>query len=135
MTLGGLNRSDGLNEESLGSHLRSARRAAGLTLRAVEEATQKAVTNGYLSQIENGTTTRPSPNVLFHLAEVYKLDYGDLLARAGHRVPHNQAPTAGAVAGLPLRALEGLTEEEQGKLLEYIAFLRSTRSSGGGTLR
>ncbi len=125
-------RHEGANEETLGSYLRSTRRAAGLTLRGVEVATDKAVTNGYLSQIENGMATRPSPNVLFHLAEVYKLDYSDLLVRGGHRVPGDQAPTGGTVAGLPLRALEGLTDEEQAKLLEYIAFLRSTRPSGGG---
>lgn len=116
--------------ESLGTYLRQTRRALGLSLRGVEAATEKAVTNGYLSQIEGGTVTRPSPNVLYHLAQVYKIDYGDLLVRAGHRVPRadGRRDRGGVVAGIPLRALEELTADEREELVSYIAFLRQKRA-------
>lgn len=120
-------------KQPLGSYLKAARQGLGLSLRAVEDRTHKAVTNGYLSQIESGTTTKPSPNVLYHLAEAYGLDYGDLLVRAGHRIP-NSAETAqkGIVAGFPMDAIGDLTEAERSDLLSYIAYIRSKRSSSEG---
>jgi transcriptional regulator with XRE-family HTH domain len=114
---------------SLGTYLRDIRKALGLSLRDVESATDKSVSNGYLSQIESGDVERPSPNVLFHLASVYGVDYGDLLGRAGHRVPastqSNIAPQT--VAGVPLRALEELDEQDQQLLRDYLAFLQSRK--------
>lgn len=116
--------------QSLGTYLKTARAALGLSLRAVEERTGKAVTNGYLSQIESGAIAQPSPNVLWNLAEVYQLDYGDLLGRAGHRVPQgSDRAQRGIVAGFPMHALEELTEEERTELLNYIGYLRSKRPS------
>lgn len=114
----------------LGSYLRATRQSLGLSLRAVEERTDKAVTNGYLSQIESGAVAKPSPNILWALAEAYGLDYGDLLERAGHRVPHSdETAQRGILAGFPLDAVAELTEAERTDLLQYIAFLRSRRSS------
>jgi transcriptional regulator with XRE-family HTH domain len=116
--------------QPLGAYLRAARQGIGLTLRAVEEKTNKAVTNGYLSQIESGAATKPSPNVLWALSEAYGIDYGDLLVRAGHRVPHSEETAQrGIVAGFPLDAVAELTEAERADLLQYIAFLRSRRPS------
>jgi hypothetical protein len=66
------------------------------------------------------------------LAEAYGVDYADLLARAGHRVPTDRGTGGGTVAGLPLRALEDLTEQEKAQLLQYVAFLRSQRPAPGG---
>lgn len=125
-----LDSSRAASSQSLGAYLKSARSALGVSLRAVEERTGKAVTNGYLSQIESGTVTQPSPNMLYHLAQVYDLDYGDLLVRAGHRIPHSDdTAQRGILAGFPMNALEELTESERRELLEYIAFLRSRRAS------
>lgn len=119
-------RTDGPSE--LGNYLRHVRNALGLTLRGVEAATNKAVTNGYLSQIESGSIQRPSPRVLHHLATVYGIDYGELLERAGHRVP---APAGAArsdsLNGFPLRALEDLNPEETTALLTYLDFIKSKR--------
>lgn len=116
---------------ALGDHLKDARLAMHLTLRDVEAKTDKAVTNGYLSQIENNAIKSPSPNVLYHLAEIFGLDYRDLLERAGHRTPA-PARRKGDVderllAGLPLRALEELNDEERRELTEYVAFMRQRR--------
>ena len=116
-------------KETLGAYLKAARNAVGLTLRTVEARTENRVTNGYLSQIENNTARNPSPHVLWELSEVYGIDYTDLLVRAGHRVPHREAPQAQAmVGGVPLRALEDLDDAEQKQLLQYLAFLKSQRA-------
>jgi transcriptional regulator with XRE-family HTH domain len=116
---------------ALGDHLKDARRATHLTLRDVEAKTNRAVTNGYLSQIENNAIKSPSPNVLYHLAAIYGLDYSDLLERAGHRTPTPTRRAGGAderlLAGLPLRALEELNDEERRELTEYVAFMRQRR--------
>ena len=68
-------------ESTLGEHLARLRTASGLTLRQVEEATQKEVSNAYLSQLEKGKITKPSPNVLHALADAYKTSYEDLMER------------------------------------------------------
>ena len=46
----------------LGSLLADLRQAKGLSLREVEEATGRAVSNAYLSQLENGKIQKPSPS-------------------------------------------------------------------------
>lgn len=126
MTDTSLTPSDG---PTLGEYLKKARKASGLTLRAVENLTGNAVTNGYLSQIEGNTIQRPSPNMLFHLANAYELDYGDLLIRAGHRVPSDaDAQREPVLNGIPLRALEDLTTSERDELLSYITYLRTKRA-------
>jgi transcriptional regulator with XRE-family HTH domain len=112
----------------LGDYLKASRRATGLSLRGVEAKTE--ITNGYLSQIESNNVDRPSPNVLYKLAEVYGIDYSDLLVRAGHRVPRTDSDERPEVlAGIPLRALEDLTPEEQAELRNYLAYIRQKRGS------
>jgi transcriptional regulator with XRE-family HTH domain len=123
--------------QSLGDHLRQARLALGLTLREVEARTNRSVTNGYLSQIEKGSVRQPSPNVLYNLAEVYGLDYRDLLVRGGHHVPAEQGRGAGGASdgerlhGIPLRAIQELSASEREELTEYITFLRQRRERRG----
>jgi transcriptional regulator with XRE-family HTH domain len=60
--------------------LRTARR---LSLRQVEVGSDRAVSNAYLSQLENGKIRRPSPNVLHRLAEIYAVPYRALMEKAG----------------------------------------------------
>lgn len=116
--------------QTVGEYLKLARNAANLTLREVEIKTNKAVTNGSLSQIENGHTKRPTPNVLYHLSNLYGLDYADLLRRAGHHTPTEK--TSGSVAmNVPLRAIEELDDDERQELMEYIAFLHQRRKARG----
>ena len=71
-------------DDSFGAHLTRLREAAGLSLRQVEEATEKEVSNAYLSQLENNKIAKPSPNVLHTLARVYNTSYEDLMKRAGY---------------------------------------------------
>ncbi len=106
--------------------MKASRKATGLSLRGVEARTQ--ITNGYLSQIESNTVGRQSPNVLFKLSEVYGIDYGDLMRRAGHHVPRSTpVDKPSALAGIPLRALEELTEDEAAELRNYLAFIQQKR--------
>jgi HTH-type transcriptional regulator, competence development regulator len=112
----------------LGAYLKNLRDAAGLTLRDVEDKTGGVVKNGYLSQIENGAINRPSPGILYELAQVYGVSYRILLARAGHRVPEDEvAPDQRAIADLPLRAFAELDAEDRQALVEYAAFLRQRK--------
>lgn len=115
-------------QEKLGDYLKKSRGLTGLSLRKVEAQTQ--ISNGYLSQIEGNTVDRPSPNVLFKLSEVYGIDYSDLLKRAGHHVPSTDGGSRpGTLAGIPLRALEELTETEAAELRNYLAFIRQKRGA------
>jgi HTH-type transcriptional regulator, competence development regulator len=111
-----------------GTYLKGLREAAGLTLREVEERTGGVVKNGYLSQIEKGLINRPSPGILFELAQVFGVSYRLLLIYAGHRVPEEQvAPDQRAVADLPLSSFAELDAEDRQALIEYAAFLRQRK--------
>ena len=112
----------------LGGLLADLRAAKGLSLRQVEEATDKAVSNAYLSQLEKGKIRRPSPTVLHSLAAVYAVPYEALMERAGYLLP-----SKGSAAGRPRRlaafAIDDLTAEEEEQLLKYLAFVRSRNPS------
>ena len=122
----------------LGMYLANVRSVKKLTLREVEEATDRKVSNAYLSQLETGKITRPSPNVLHALARVYGVPYETLMKKAGYISPASTEPSsvlrsAGSSRSKPASALESenLTSEEEEKLLEYLAFLRSRRNAKG----
>jgi len=113
-----------LRAKRLGEHLRQLREGLGFTLRDVERATDKVVSNAYLSQMENGHIQRPSPNALHALATVYQVLYSDLMERAGYISPtprqsdhekHGQAATF---------AIDNLTREEETELRSYLSFVR-----------
>jgi transcriptional regulator with XRE-family HTH domain len=120
---------EAMDRKDFGAYLRNARNAAGLTLREVEGKTKRVVRNGYLSQIETGGITRPSPRILYELAQVYGISYRELLIRAGHRVPDEDvAAEHRVIPDLPLSAFEGLDAEDRAALIEYAAFLRQRKS-------
>jgi transcriptional regulator with XRE-family HTH domain len=50
--------------DSLGLYLKGARLKRNMTLRDVEAATGKEVSNAYLSQLESGKITKPSVHAL-----------------------------------------------------------------------
>ncbi|MEJ2337238.1 MAG: helix-turn-helix transcriptional regulator [Gemmatimonadales bacterium] len=111
----------------LSALLADLRRAKGLSLREVEEATDKAVSNAYLSQLENGKIKKPSPNVLHSLAEVYAVPYEALMEKAGYLLPSENG--GGRRKRLAAFAIDDLTAEEEEELLKYLAFLRSRTPS------
>jgi transcriptional regulator with XRE-family HTH domain len=111
----------------LGAVLADLRTAKGLSLRKVEEATDKAVSNAYLSQLENGKIKKPSPNVLHSLAEVYVVPYEALMEKAGYLLPSEHG--GGRRKRLAAFAIDDLTAEEEEEMLKYLAFLRSRSPS------
>jgi transcriptional regulator with XRE-family HTH domain len=100
----------------LGEKLKAVREKKGWTQREVQRRT--GIHNAHVSQIETGAIERPAPNILWTLAQVYELDFQELLRLAGHveKSPHG-AP--GSVVGAALRALGDLSPEEQQQVLEY----------------
>src|SRR5512145_5611 len=83
----GMTEGDSERPSGLGDLLADLRAARGLSLRQVEEATDKAVSNAYLSQLEKGKIRKPSPNVLHGLAAVYAVPYEVLMEKAGYLPP------------------------------------------------
>lgn len=108
-------------KKTLPQYLSDIRAAKGLTLRQVEEATNREVSNAYLSQLENGKIKKPSPNILYILAEVYNVSYEGLMEKAGYIVP------TGRGKKVPKRSIDDLTSEEEEELLKYLAFYRSRK--------
>src|SRR5574338_1608429 len=98
---------------ALGAFIRKARQDVSMSLRDVEEATGKEVSNGYLSQVESGKIARPSPHVLHALSQALSVDYEALMQRAGYLLP-----TAKRAKGLKngraaTFAIDNLTAEEE----------------------
>lgn len=114
------------SDETLGTHLARLRAASGLSLRQVEEATDKEVSNAYLSQLENNKISRPSPNVLHALAHVYKSSYEDLMRRAGY-ITSDSDSSSGRRGRAAAFAIQDLTPDEEQALIDYLGFIRKAR--------
>src|SRR5260370_41616519 len=72
---------------NLGPFLRKARQDVQMSLRDVEEATGKEVSNAYLSQLESGKIAKPSPHILYALSSALGVPYETLMERAGYIAP------------------------------------------------
>jgi transcriptional regulator with XRE-family HTH domain len=107
----------------IGVVLADLRKAKGLSLREVQEATGGAVSNAYLSQLERQKIKKPSPNVLHSLAQVYGVPYETLMEKAGYLLPDEDG-RVGRRRRLAVFAIDDLTAEEEEELLKYLAFLR-----------
>ena len=111
---------------TLGAHLARLRGAAKLSLREVEDATNKEVSNAYLSQLEKNKILKPSPNILHALARVYSTSYEDLMRRAGY-IASDESSLGRRQARVATFAVGDLTSDEESALLEYLAFIRKQR--------
>jgi transcriptional regulator with XRE-family HTH domain len=117
---------------TLGQYLASIREDRDLSQRDVEKATNKVVSNAYLSQIENDQIKKPNPNILHALAGLYAISYENLMERAGFVVPTRSHSSAeqrhGRVATF---ADHNLTAEEEAELVQFLGYLRSRKKPGG----
>ena len=116
--------------ETLGQTLKAAREKAGLTLRDVERASKKRLSNAQLSLLESDAVKRPSPHHLFVLAGVLALEYAHLLRLAGYVVPGELEAAGGdhEQAALMSKVVD-FTPQEREELENYIAYIRSKRGS------
>jgi transcriptional regulator with XRE-family HTH domain len=113
---------------TLGQYLASIRADRGLSQRDVEKATDKLVSNAYLSQIETDQIKRPNPNILHALAEVYSISYEDLMERAGFVVPMRARGGSERRHGrIATFAGHNLSSEEEAELVKFLGYLRSRK--------
>jgi len=111
----------------LAEYLASLRAAKGLSLRDVEETTNSAVSNAYLSQLEHGRITKPSPNVLHSLAAAYGVPYEKLMEKAGYLMAVSEKPKNSKHGRVATFADKNLTNDEEEELLRYLGYLRTIR--------
>lgn len=116
--------SDTSGDVTLGEYLAFIRKDRNLSLRAVEEKTNKQVSNAYLSQIETGKIHQPSPNILHSLAELYQIDFEQLMERAGYITPSSSRPQAARHGRIATFAEHNLTPTEERELMQYLEFIR-----------
>lgn len=112
---------------SLGAFIKKARQDVSMSQRDVEEATNKEVSNGYLSQLESGKITKPSPHVLYALSSVLSVDYEALMHRAGYILPGAARQDRTTTDRVNTYRIDNLTSDEETQLLDYLAFLRAKK--------
>lgn len=112
---------------TLGQYLSAVRGSRGLSLRQVEEATGREVSNAYLSQLENDKVKQPSPNILHALSSLYAVDYIGLMERAGYLNPHDAKSAAKRHGRAATFSDMDLSSEEETELLRFLKFIRSDK--------
>lgn len=115
---------------SLGQYLASIRTDRKMTLREVEEATSKQVSNAYLSQIENDKIQKPSPNILHALAELYAISFEKLMDMAGYLTSPSARSDSERHGRVATFAEHHLTAEEEAEMLQFLQFMRSRKKPG-----
>ena len=125
---GGRNVDSG-GQTQLGAYLASIRSDRKLSLRAVEERTNKQVSNAYLSQIETGKIQQPSPNILHALADLYAVSFETLMEKAGYIMPTSSRKKTERHGRAATFAEHNLTQAEERELMQYLEFIRKRDSN------
>ncbi len=115
----------GRSDTTLAATLAAARARHGLSLRAVEQRT--GIRSGHLSQLETGRIAKPEMAMLWDLATVYGLDFGELLALAGHAGGADTSERQRHRMTVALRAMRELSPAEQADALQFMADLKARR--------
>ncbi len=105
---------------TLGKYLASIRTDRKMTLRQVEEATNKQVSNAYLSQIENDKIQKPSPNIIHSLAELYGISFEKLMDLAGYLMSSTKRADDDRHGRVATFAEHNLTPEEESELIQFL---------------
>lgn len=113
--------------KSLGELLRQTRELKGLSLRDVQRDTE--ISNAYLSQLETGHSSKPSPQLLHRLAVYYEFPYEQLMEAAGYLLRGDQDTQKKTLDSTLQTALmsANLNEEEEEQVADFIRFLRTQR--------
>lgn len=104
--------------------LREWRLVRGLSVRKL--ASMSDVSGTYISDLESGKITDPSPRKLWRIAEALRVPYYDLMRAAGYIIPDPDSAAAdprGALAAL-LNLEHDLTEDERTALLDFFEYIR-----------
>ncbi len=104
----------------LGAKTRHLREQIGLS--QAQLAAQAGLSQGYLSQIENGEVHNPSAAVLFRLAQALHVDPRSLLEAAGYgdALGDSESDFEPAVDPDLMQYLSRLTSEQQQYLLRFL---------------
>jgi len=112
---------------NLGPFIKKARLDLNMSLRDVEEATGKEVSNAYLSQLEGGKITKPSPHILYALSAALGVPYESLMERVGYIMPSSNRLEGAKHGKAATFSIDKLSVDEETALLDYLNFLRSKR--------
>jgi transcriptional regulator with XRE-family HTH domain len=113
---------------AFGLALREARTKTGTSLRDV--ARRAGLNSGYLSQLEHGKITYPSPSMLQKVAIGYQLRFEDVMRWAGYLVESSDPVSPNqAIALSTVSALGEPSEEELATLRAIVELLQSKRSA------
>ncbi|WP_282045880.1 helix-turn-helix domain-containing protein [Roseibium album] len=118
---------DDATANRLGSFLKSERNGLKMSLRDVESATNGEVSNAYLSQLENGKITKPSPHILYSLSAALNIDYENLMERAGYIMKPKDSYQGEKHGKAATYAIDNLTQEEEDVLRDYLNFIRTKK--------
>jgi transcriptional regulator with XRE-family HTH domain len=123
---------------ALSDYVAYLRETEGYTLRHVVDLVVTAITRkqlpahcsltrSYLSNLEAGKYTSPSPFKLQALAHVYHISYESLLEKAGYwKTPHDKGQDI--KLSLMLKAVQDMTPGELQSIFEYIDFMKFKRT-------
>lgn len=71
-----------MSNNNFGEYLRNIRKKRGLTVLKLSDLS--GVSQGFLTNIENGKRKKPSPDILKKLAQPLEVSYGSLMEEAGY---------------------------------------------------
>ena len=113
--------------KELGVFLAAERAKKQMSLREVEEATDKTVSNAYLSQLENGKISQPSPLILYRLASIYGCQYEKVMEKAGYLPAALRKDASNKHGRAATHSIDNLSAEEEKELMNYLRYMRTTR--------
>ncbi len=111
--------------QTMGAFLAELRRTRGLTFRDLEEKT--GISNGYLNLLEHDRIRRPSPEVLFKLANFFGVPFSSLMKLAGHPTEATERGTSNHDRELASALLKDLSKDELQRVRDFIGYLRAGR--------
>lgn len=124
---------------SIGEYVSYIRETRGYTLKDVVELVRTAVKNneldsqcsvsrGYLSNLETGKHSHPSPFKLKALAFVYKIPYESLLQKTGYWEKSIDKLKQDTALTLMLKEVDDMSNSEVRSVMDYIDFVKSRRT-------
>ena len=113
---------------TLGARLRRAR--GERSLKTIAEPAK--ITPAYLQKLEHDQVKKPSPTVLYGLAETLDVPYAELMELAGYvvPVPDERRIREGNVLSFALSS-ERLSDDEATALMEYLDWYRHRKATSG----